>query len=54
VASKSVSFAYVERHHGNPNLGHKWAYGGRKGLPEIYGNWISLKINKPNFFSTAI
>jgi hypothetical protein len=49
VASKSVSFPYVEKHHGNAILGHKQVYGGRKGLPGIYGNWISLKINKPNF-----
>jgi len=49
VASKSVSFPYVEEHHGNANIGHKRHYGGRRLIPGMYGNWISLKINKPNF-----
>lgn len=51
VASKSVSFAYVEGHHGNPNMDHKSPYRGRRLTSGMYGNWISLKINKPNFFS---
>lgn len=51
VASKSVSFPYVEEHHGNANIGHKRHYGGRRMIPGMYGNWISLKINKPNFYN---
>jgi hypothetical protein len=51
VASKSVSFPYVEEHHGNANIGHKRHYAGRRLLPGMYGNWISLKINKPNFYN---
>jgi hypothetical protein len=51
VASKSVSFPYVENHHGNANLDHKFAYTGRKGLPSIYGNWVVAKINRATLFN---
>ena len=51
VASKSVSFPYVEKHHGNANLDHKFAYTGRKGLPGIYGNWVVAKINRATLFN---
>jgi len=51
VASKSVSFAYVEKHRGNPNVGHQFAYKGRTGLPSIYGNWVVAKINRATLFN---
>jgi len=51
VASKSVSFPYVEKHHGNPNLDHQFPYTGRKGLPGIYGNWVVAKINRATLFN---
>jgi len=51
VASRSVSFPYVERHHGNPDVGHKFAYRGRLGLPGIYGNWVVAKINRATLFN---
>lgn len=51
VASKSVSFPYVESHHGNPNLAHEFAYRGRRGVPRIYGNWVVAKINRATLFN---
>lgn len=51
VASKSVSFPYVEKHHGNANIGHQFSYTGRKGLPGIYGNWVVAKINRATLFN---
>lgn len=51
IASKSVSFPYVESHHGNPNLDHQFAYTGRRGLPGLYGNWVVAKINRATLFN---
>ncbi len=51
VVSKSVSFPYVEKHHGNPNLNHNFSYKGRVGVPSIYGNWIVSKINRATLFN---
>lgn len=51
IASKAVSFPYVEKHHGNPNVGHQFAYQGRNGVPGIYGNWVVAKINRATLFN---
>jgi hypothetical protein len=51
VASKFVSFPYVEKHRGNPNVGHRFPYGGRNGVHDIYGNWVVAKINRATLFN---